>query len=121
MSSNDKNYKEQLEVKLRSLVVVLDSAISKIVSGQGLTGANIERLEIIKGNLINTRKIMIRALETLTGVPRESSIAASGARAFVELGSRAEFEKFKEMGPIAQSEIDSIDWVKFLDQMGRAR
>ena len=122
MDSNNKNYKKQLEIKLRALVVILDSAILKIVNSQGLTGINIERLKSIEINLVNTRKIMIRALETITDVtPRENSIVTSGARAFVELGSRAEFDKFKEMGPIARDEIDGVDWVKFLDQMGKVK
>lgn len=122
MNSNDQNYRKQLEVKLRGLIVVLDASISKLTNSQELPGANIERLKTIKNNLISTRKIMIRALETLTGIePSVSSVVTSGHRAFVELMSRAEFDKFNEMGPIARDEIDDIDWVKFLDQMGRVR
>lgn len=116
-------YRSKLLTKLNCLMAVLEVAITKITRSMELPTANQERLSKIKANLENTLAICTRAKETLektinrssTPAPRtETKPAATEAgsmsyRDYVELSSIEEYQKFKNLPPINESELQSSD------------
>jgi hypothetical protein len=112
-------YRTRLTTKLNCLIAVLEVAIAKISKSMDLPGANEERLSKIRGNLENTLSICRRAKQTLdrTGNTGRRTATARGdartemtARDYVELGSIDEYRKFRNMAPIAKTDLQNIDF-----------
>jgi len=119
-------YRARLLTKLNCLVAVLEVAIGKIAKSMDIPGANEERLLKIRTNLENTLAICNRAKDTLQRTASASGAAQikksapkSGmtARDYVELSSIEEYLKFRKMAPIAQDDIESIDFDELTRQL----
>ncbi len=129
-------YRQRLQRKLNCLIAVLEVACAKV--RRSLTGpdADIERLTRIQTNLQDTLKVCKRArkaLERREALPEDlpgslSNVIGEHGRGMksrpkprmqtgsvVEMSSPEEFDKFKELGPIAADEIFNCD----LDGLGR--
>jgi hypothetical protein len=111
-------YRARLTTKLNCLIAVLEVAIAKISKSMDLPGANEERLQKIRGNLQNTLAICHRAKQTLDrtanaartiGAPNDERSHMT-ARDYVELSSIDEYRKFRNMEPIAQKDIQKVDF-----------
>jgi len=128
LSSAD--YRARLLNKLNCLIAVLEVAIAKISKSMDLPGANADRLIKIRSNLENTLSICNRAKNTLesgsghAALPAPSSAepaqSESGQgemtyRDYVELTSIDEYQKFKDLPPIREDEVQSIDIDRLID------
>ncbi|HEB52477.1 MAG TPA: hypothetical protein ENI87_04380 [bacterium] len=110
-------YRTRLATKLNCLIAVLEVAIAKITKSMNAPGANEDRLAKIRGNLENTLSICHRAKQTLDRAAVKKPTARRTqdgklmtARDYVELTSIEEYRKFRNMAPISQEEVESIDF-----------
>ncbi len=117
-------YRTKLLTKLNCLMAVLEVAITKITRSMDLPSSNQERLTKIKANLENTLAICTRAKETLektmkspskpaqrnkpTATPKQADGSMS-YRDYVELSSIQEYQKFKNLPPIAANDLETAD------------
>lgn len=113
-------YRNQLALKLKMLIATLELALTKIERSMDLPGADVERLEKISGNLENTRTICNRALNTLQqqidGTIKMEAPPSSGMRAYIELMSIAEYQKFKSLPPIKPEEVANTDIDRLIER-----
>lgn len=119
-------YRRRLKRKLSTLIAVLEVACAKVRRSLNGPEADTDRLTRIQRNLNDTLQVCLRAkraLERCEALPEdlpaslrrvpgsvqsfETQKRAQGAG--VEMSSEAETEKFREMQPIDNAEIRSVD------------
>lgn len=125
-------YREKVMRKLNCLIAVLDVACTKVRRSLAGPNPDIERLTRIQANLSNTLKVCRKAklaLErrealpddlpaSLTNVVGDMGIkrAETGTKrrmptgAYIEMSSNSEVAKFRDLGPIDQAELSSVDF-----------
>ena len=123
-------YRAKLLTKLNCLIAVLQVAIAKISRSMDLPGANEDRLLKIRSNLENTLSICKRAKGTLEdGVDHRSGRRSTDKKAtggdidkmsyrdYVELSSIDEYQKFKTLPPIEDSDVASVDIDELIERL----
>ena len=128
-------YRERLMRKLNCLIAVLEVAKAKVRRSLAGPAPDVDRLTRIKKNLKETLDVCVRArsaLERKGSLPKGLSVDlakavdpdAIGADALraavkrnapqrgpqVEMGSKEELERFKELGKISADELSGVDF-----------
>ena len=127
-------YRLKLITKLATLMAVIKVAIAKLEHSRDIPGADIERLEKIRGNLKKTLDIchsargkieaqMAGRLAEEVGepeiMPKFSPSSGMNPREYVEMTSFDEYKKFLDMKPITSDEITASDLDELFRQLGK--
>jgi len=128
-------YRRRLKRKLDCLIAVLEVACAKVRRSLAGPDPDVERLERIEKNLTDTLDVCKRAKDALerreklpadlpfkldqavakssVEVPQPKKVVRKRATAsqgmVIEMSSAEEYEKFKDLEPIEDQEIDSCD------------
>ncbi len=125
-------YREKVMRKLNCLIAVLDVACTKVRRSLAGPNPDIERLTRIQANLTKTLKVCRKAklaLERREALPEDLPASLSNVvgdmgisktkpatsrriptGAYIEMSSNSEVEKFRNLGPIDDTEICDIDF-----------
>ena len=133
-SIDSPEYREKVMRRLNCLIAVLDVACTKVRRYLAGDSPDIERLTRIQDNLTRTLKVCRKAklalergkalpedlpasLKNVSGDMRNKQKAQSAkgetplpTGALIEMTSNLEAEKFKNLGPIDQQEVSSVDF-----------
>lgn len=106
--TSDDEYRNRLNDKLDTLIVVLEVAITKLEKAMLSDVADNDRLTAIYDNLTKTLKICWRAKKSLSNTT--PSLKDTPQLSDNELASIDEYMKFQKLPPIEEKDIDLVDF-----------
>ncbi|MFT5059130.1 MAG: hypothetical protein ACI89E_001912 [Planctomycetota bacterium] len=139
-SIDSPEYREKVMRKLNCLIAVLDVACTKVRRSLAGESPDIERLTRIQDNLTRTLKVCRKAklaLERREALPEDLPASLKGVvgdlkiqqsstptkkskfptGAYIEMTSNKEAKKFRDLGPINQTEVASVDFDRLAAQL----